>query len=161
MTLYSIISEEDTRFMTPEEQLEVVEALSLTLKDSSAEVRKDAFRCLIAFGLDGLARIIDVLDDSVSSLECKVDAVSAIGSAFSEGKVDKSRMVRVAIKALEDCLGRENDVLCEAAIGALGLIGTEAISSKGKLLALMNSKKDNSRICVKVAAALLKISPIH
>src|SRR5690242_6523641 len=123
--------------MTPEEQLEVVETLATTLKDSSAEVRKEAFRCLIGFGLDGLARIIDVLDDSVSSLDCKIEAVNAIGSAFSEGKVDKSRMVKVAIKALEDCVGRENDTLCEAAIGSLGLIGTEAIGSKPKLLALM------------------------
>ena len=147
--------------MTPEEQLEVVETLAITLKDSSPEVRKEAFRCLIGFGLDGLARIVDVLDDSVTSLECKIEAVNAIGSAFSEGKVDKSRMVKVAIKALEDCLDRENDLLCEAAIGALGLIGTEAISSKSKLLALLTSKKDNNRICVRVAAALLKISPIH
>lgn len=147
--------------MTPEEQLEVVETLAATLKDPSSEVRKDAFHCLIGFGLDGLARIIDVLDDSVSTVACKIEAVNAIGTAFSEGKVDKSRMVKVAIKALEDCLGRENDELCEAAIGALGQIGTEAISSKPKLLALMNSKKNNNKICVKVAAALLKISPIH
>ena len=147
--------------MTPEEQLEVVETLAITLKDSSPEVRKEAFRCLVGYGLDGLARIIDVLDDSVTSLECKIEAVNAIGSAFSEGKVDKSRMVKVAIKALEDCLDRENDLLCEAAIGALGLIGTEAISSKSKFLALLTSKKDNNRICVRVAAALLKISPIH
>jgi len=87
--------------------------------------------------------------------------VQAIGHAFSEGKVDKSKMVKVAIKALEDCLEKENDALSEAAIMALGLIGPQAIGSKPKLLALLTSKKDNNRICVKIGSALLNISPIH
>jgi HEAT repeat protein len=147
--------------MTPEEQLQVVETLAETLKDNSSEVRKEAFRCLVGFGVDGLGRIIDVIDDNVTSLECKREALLALGSAFAEGRVDKTKQVRMAIKALEDCLGKENDVLAEAAIDALGEIGTQAITSKEKLLALMNSKKDNNRICVKVASSLLKISPIH
>ncbi|HYG78573.1 MAG TPA: hypothetical protein VEK08_26475 [Planctomycetota bacterium] len=147
--------------MTPEEQLQVVDAVAETLKDSSPEVRKEAFHCLVGLGLDGLGRIIDVIDDSSTSLECKREAVQAIGGAFSEGKVDKTKMVKVAIKALEDCLEKENDSLTEAAIEALGDIGTQAISSKPKLLALLNAKKDNNRICVKIGSALLNISPIH
>jgi HEAT repeat protein len=147
--------------MTPEEQLQVVDTLVETLKNDSSEVRKEAFRCLIGFGLDGLARIIDVIDDNVTALECKREAVSALGNAFAEGRVDKTKQVRIAIKALEDCLGKENDILAEAAIDALGEIGTQAITSKDRLLSLMNAKKENHKICVKIAAALLKISPIN
>lgn len=147
--------------MSPEEQLQVVDAVAETLKDGSTEVRKEAFRCLVGLGLDGLGRIIDVIDDQTTSLECKREAVQAIGGAFAEGKVDKSKMAKVAIKALEECLDKENDLLCEAAIEALGDIGTQAITTKPKLLALLNTKKDNNRICVKIGSALLNISPIH
>jgi len=147
--------------MTQEEQLQVVDAVADTLKDTSPEVRKEAFHCLVGLGLDGLGRIIDVIDDQSTALDCKREAVQAIGHAFSEGKVDKSKMVKVAIKALEDCLEKENDALSEAAIMALGLIGPQAIGSKPKLLALLTSKKDNNRICVKIGSALLNISPIH
>ena len=147
--------------MSPEEQLQVVDAVAETLKDSSPEVRKEAFHCLVSLGLDGLARIIDVIDDQNTGLECKCEAVQAIGGAFSEGKVDKSKMVKVAIKALEECLDKENDLLCEAAIGALGEIGPQAINTKPKLLTLLGTKKTNNRICVKIGSALLAISPIH
>ncbi|HEY3321479.1 MAG TPA: hypothetical protein VGP72_13490 [Planctomycetota bacterium] len=147
--------------MTPEEQLLVVDAVAETLKDSSPEVRKEAFRCLIGLGLDGLGKMIDVIEDSATTPECKCEAVQAIGNAFSEGKVDKSKMVKVALKALEECMGKENDNLCEAAVEALGDIGTQAIDSKPKLLALLETKKNNNRICVKIGSAMLKISPIH
>ena len=147
--------------MTPEEQLQVVEAIAETLKDASADLRKDAFHCLIGLGLDGLARIVDVVNEPENSLDCKLQAVQAIGQAFSEGKVDKSRIVKEAIKVLEDCLDKDNDQLCEVAIEALGEIGPQAINTKGKLLALLTSKKGNNRICVRVGTALLKISPVH
>ena len=146
--------------MTPEEQLQVVDAMAETLKDGSAEVRKEAFHCLVGLGLDGLARIIDVVNES-DSLERKIEAVQALGLAFGEGKVDKSGMIKTAIKSLEECLEKENDALAEAAINALGEIGTQAIFSKPKLLALLNRKKDNNRICVKLGSALLKISPVN
>ncbi len=147
--------------MTPEEQLLVVEAVAETLKDTAPDVRKEAFRCLIGLGLDGLGRIIDVIDDASTTLDCKREAVQAIGNAFGEGKVDKSKMVKVAIKALETCLDREDDALCEAAIEAFGEIGTQAIGSKARMLALLNTKKANHRICVKIGSALLKISPMN
>ena len=147
--------------MSPEEQLQVVEAVAETLKDSSPDVRKEAFHCLVSLGLDGLGRMIDVIDDQSTSLECKCEALQAIGGAFAEGKVDKTKMVKVAIKALEDCLDKENDSLSEAAVVALGEIGTQAITTKPKLLALLSSKKENNRLCVKISSALLHISPIH
>ena len=62
--------------------------------------------------------------------------------------------VKEAIKVLEDCLDKDNDQLCEAAIEALGEIGPQAINTKGKLLALLASKKGNNRICVRVGTAL-------
>ena len=146
--------------MSPEEQLQVIEALAGTIKGSTADVRKEAFHCLIELGLDGLSRIIDVVDDPDATDECRKEAVEALGTAFSQGKVDKTGMIRHAIRALESCLTKDPTV-CEAAVVAIGDIGTEAISAKPKLLALLDGKKDNSRICVKTAAALLKVSPVH
>lgn len=147
--------------MTPEEQLQVVDAMGETLRDSSADVRREGFRCLIGLGLDGLARIVDVVNDPSTTQECKLEAVQALAQAFGQGKVDKSGMIKEAIKVLEECLGHENEQLCEAAIEALGEIGTQAINSKEKLIALLTSKKGNNRVCVKVGTALLKISPLH
>jgi hypothetical protein len=147
--------------MTPEEQLQLIDAVAETISDPSPEVRKEAFHCLLGLGLDGLARIVDIIDDQQIRLESKLEAVQALGVAFQEGRVDKTGVIKAAIRALEDCLGRENDALAEAAIQSLGEIGTQAILSKGKLLALLTSKKDNHRICVKVGSALLKISPLH
>ena len=147
--------------MSPEEQLIVVTALEETLADTSSDVRKQALHCLVALGLDGLGRIIDAIDDAKTLPACRLEAVQALGSAFSEGKVDKKAVVRMAIKALEDCLTREDDTLVEAAVDALGDIGTEAISAKPKLLALMDGKRNHHRIRVKCAAALLNISPVH
>jgi HEAT repeat protein len=147
--------------MTPEEQLQVVDAMAETLKDSSPEVRKEGFHCLVGLGLDGLARIVDVIDEPESTLQCKTEAVRALGQAFSEGKVDKSGMIKVAVKVLEDCLAKESEELREAAIEALGEIGPQAISAKDKLLELLTTKKGNNRVCVRVGTALLKISPLH
>lgn len=147
--------------MTPEEQLQLVLAINEALKDPASEVRKEALHCLLGLGLDGLGHIIDAVDDSATSLQCKIEAVEAIGRAFSEGKVDRSRMVKSAVQVLESCLERENDALAEAAIVALGEIGPQAINSKGKLLKLLDAKKDNNRIRVRIGQAVLKISPIH
>ena len=146
--------------MSPEEQLQVADTLALTLKDGSSEVRKEALSCLIALGLDGLSRIIDVIDDTSAPTETRKEAVEALGSAFSEGRVDKTGMIREAIVALEKCLKNDNP-LCEAAVTALGEIGTQAISTKPRIMALLNESKDINRICVKSASALLKISPVH
>ncbi len=145
--------------MLAEEQLQVIDALTPSLTDASQDVRREALHCMVGFGLDGLGRIIDALDDANSSSACKCDAVHAIGYAFSEGKVDKSGIVKVAIKALENCLAKED--LCSAAVDALGEIGPQAVGAKSKLLALMDGKKGQNRICVKIGAALLKISPIN
>lgn len=147
--------------MSPEEQLTLVEAISTTLKDPSSEVRKEAMHCLLGLGLDGLGHIIDAVDDSTTALQCKIEAVEAIGRAFSEGKVDRTRMVKSAVSALEACLGRENEALAEAAIIALGEIGPQAINSKPKLLKLLEEKRENNRIRVKIGLAMLKISPIN
>lgn len=147
--------------MTPEEQLQLVDAINDTLKDPSAEVRKEALHCLLGLGIDGLGRIIDAVDDNDTSLQCKIEAVEAIGRAFSEGKVDRTRMVKSAVSVLESCLERENDPLIEAAIISLGEIGPQAINSKGKLLKLLDAKKDRNRIRVQIGLAMLKISPIH
>src|ERR1700710_417481 len=107
--------------MLAEEQLLVIDALTPSLTDASQDVRKEALHCMIGFGLDGLGRIIDVLEDPTCDNACKRDAVHAIGYAFSEGKVDKSGIVKVAMKALEGCL--TNSELCAAAVDALGEIG--------------------------------------
>ncbi|MGD0091844.1 MAG: hypothetical protein ABSE73_18170 [Planctomycetota bacterium] len=147
--------------MTPEEQLQVVDAMAETLQDSSAEVRRQAFHCLIGLGLDGLARIVDVINEQTNSQDCKLQAVQALGQAFGEGKVDKTGIIKEAIKVLEVAIGAENEQLCEAAVEALGEIGTQAIFVKPKLLALLTSKKGNNRLCAKVGTALLKISPPH
>ncbi|MCY3017922.1 MAG: hypothetical protein NTW87_02670 [Planctomycetota bacterium] len=147
--------------MSPEEQLQVVDAITETLKDASADVRKEAFHCLIGLGLDGLARIVDVVNEPSNSLDCKLQAVQALGQAFSEGKVFKSGIVKEAIKVLEECLEKDNDQLCEAATEALGEIGPQAIVCKPKLLDLLTTKKGNNRICVRVGTALLKISPLN
>lgn len=147
--------------MTPEEQLQVVDAMAETLKDASAEVRKEAFHCLIGLGLDGLARIVDVINEPGTAMDCKLQAVQAMGQAFGEGKVDKTGMIKEAIKVLEQCLESDNDQLIEAAAEALGEIGTQAIFSKAKLMNLLTTKKGNNRICVKVGTALLKISPMN
>ncbi len=145
--------------MLPEEQLLVIDALTPSLTDKSADVRKDALRCMIGFGLDGLGRIIDVLEDPACDSACKCDAVHAIGYAFSEGKVGKSGIVKVAMKALENCLTKED--LCSAAVVALGEIGPQAVAAKKNLLAMLDGKKGNNLLCVKIGAALLKISPIN
>lgn len=145
--------------MLPEEQLLVIDALTPSLTDKSEDVRKEALHCLVGFGLDGLGRIIDVLEDPASDNACKRDAVHAIGYAFSEGKVDKSGIVKGAIKALESCLAKED--LCAAAVDALGEIGPQAVTAKPKLLAVLDGKKGNNSVCVKIGAALLKISPIN
>lgn len=145
--------------MLAEEQLLVIDALTPSLTDKAHEVRTEALRCLIGFGLDGLGRIIDVLEDPNCDSACKNDAVHAIGYAFSEGKVDKSGTVKMALKALENALAKED--LCAAAVDALGEIGPQAITAKSKLLALIDGKKGQNLICVKIGAALLKISPIN
>jgi hypothetical protein len=145
--------------MLAEEQLLVIDALTPSLTDASQDVRKEALHCMIGFGLDGLGRIIDVLEDPTCDNACKCDAVHAVGYAFSEGKVDKSGIVKVAMKALENCLPKEE--LCSAAVDALGEIGPQAVGAKSKLLALLDGKKGKNLLCVKIGAALLKISPIN
>ena len=50
--------------MFAEEQLQVIDALTPSLTDHSQEVRKEALHCMVGFGLDGLGRIIDVLEDA-------------------------------------------------------------------------------------------------
>jgi HEAT repeat protein len=147
--------------MTPEEQLQVVDAMAETLKDSSADVRREGFRCLVGLGLDGLSRIVDVVNEPDNRQECKLEAVQALGMAFGEGKVDRTKMTKEAIKVLQDCLANENEQLCEAAVVALGEIGSAAINGKPKLLELLTAKKGNNRLCAKVGTALLKISPLH
>ncbi|HLX60585.1 MAG TPA: hypothetical protein VKX17_04820 [Planctomycetota bacterium] len=145
--------------MLPEEQLQVIDALTPSLTDKDENVRREALHCMVGFGLDGLGRIIDVLEDANSDNACKSDAVGAIGLAFSEGKVDKSGIVKDAIKALEKCLPKPE--LCAAAVDAFGEIGPQAVSAKSKLLALLDGKKGQNMLCVKIGAALLKISPIN
>lgn len=145
--------------MLQEEQLRVIDALTPALTDNSDEVRKQALHCMIGFGPDGLGRLVDVTDDAAASTACKNDAVHAIGYAFSEGKVEKSGIVRSAIKALEKCLEKEE--LCAAAVDALGEVGPQAVSAKPKLLAMLDGKQGQNMICVKIGAALLKISPIN
>ena len=147
--------------MTPEEQLQLVDAMVETLKDPAAEVRREAFQCLIGLGLDGLASIVDVINEPANSHDCKLQAVQALGQAFGEGKVDKTGMIKEAIKVLEQAIATDDERLCEAAAEALGEIGTQAILTKPKLLALLAAKKGNNRLCVKVGTALLKISPLH
>jgi len=147
--------------MTPEEQLQLAEAMEETLKDPSAEVRREAFHCLIGLGEDGLARIVDVISEPNNSHDCKLQAVQALGQAFGEGKVDKTGMIKGAIKVLEKAIATDDERLCEAAAEALGEIGTQAIFTKPRLLALLAAKKGNNRLCVKVGTALLKISPPH
>lgn len=145
--------------MLPEEQLQVIDALTPSLTDKNDDVRREALHCLVGFGLDGLCRIIDVLEDPNSDNACKGDAVRAIGYAFSEGKVDKGGIVKLAIKALENCLPKPE--LCSAAVDALGEIGPQAVSAKPKLLALLDGKKGQNLLCVRIGSALLKISPIN
>ncbi|MEI6232582.1 MAG: hypothetical protein WCT04_05995 [Planctomycetota bacterium] len=145
--------------MLAEEQLLVIDALTPSLTDKAQDVRNEALHCMIGFGLDGLGRIIDVLEDPACDSACKNDAVRAIGYAFSEGKVDKSGIVKVVIKALETCLTKDD--LCSAAVDALGEIGPQAVAAKSKLLAMLDGKKGKNLICVKIGAALLKISPIN
>ncbi len=103
--------------MLPEEQLLVIDALTPSLTDKSEDVRREAAHCLVGFGLDGLGRIIDVLEDSNCEPACKRDAVNAIGYAFSDGKVDKGGIVKGAIKALER-LPREGGFGAAAAVDA-------------------------------------------
>jgi HEAT repeat protein len=145
--------------MRAEEQLQVIEALTPALTDASDDIRKQALHCLVGFGPDGLGRIVDVLDDEKASIQAKCDAAHAIGAAFSEGKVDKSGIVKVAFKALEKAL--ESADLCESAVTALGAIGPAAVLAKPKLLALLDGKRGNNALCVKIGAALLAISPIN
>jgi len=147
--------------MTTEEQLQLIDAMEETLKDPAAEVRREAFHCLIGLGLDGLARIVDVINEPNNSHDCKLQAVQALGQAFGEGKVDKTGMIKEAIKVLEQAIATDDERLCEAAAEAIGEIGTQAIFTKPKLLALLTAKKGNNRLCVKVGTALLKISPPH
>jgi HEAT repeat protein len=147
--------------MRPEEQLQVIEVLAQSISDSAPEVRRQAFACLVGFGMDGLDRIIDVIDNEKTSRDCRRDAVHALGGAFSEGKVDKAPMIKLAITALEECLANPDGELCEAAVDALGDIGPPAIAAKSKLLALLDGKKGQNKLCVKIAAALLKVSPVH
>lgn len=146
--------------MTPEEQLRVIEVVAAALKDASADVRKEALHCLVGLGTDGLGRIVDVIDDAATTPECRAEAVRALGNAFAEGRVDKSGMIKTAIHALETCLARDDKALAEAAVDALGDIGTLAIAAKPKLLALLDGTQDN-RLRVKATAALLKVSPVH
>ena len=145
--------------MLQEEQLRVIEALTPALTDKNEDVRRQALHCLIAFGPDGLGRLVDVIDDANAGDASKNDAVQALGNAFSEGKVEKSGIVKTAIKALEKCL--EKEALCAAAVVALGEIGPQAVSAKPKLLALLDGKIGQNALCVKIGAALLNISPIN
>jgi hypothetical protein len=147
--------------MTPEEQLQLADTLFQTLKDDAQDVRKEALHCLMAIGTDGLGRVIDCVEDDSVALPCKIDAIEAIGRAFSEGKVDRSSMVKSAVGALEKCIDREHDGLCEAAISSLGEIGPQAINAKPHLLKLLDEKKENNRLRVKISHALLRISPVH
>ena len=126
--------------MLAEEQLQVIDALTPSLTDSSHDVRSEVLRCMVGFGLDGLGRIIDVLEDPTCDNACKNDAVHAIGYAFSEGKVDKSGIVKIAIKALENCLTKE-DLSAPRRLTALGEIGPQTVAAKSKPAGAARRKK--------------------
>jgi len=144
--------------MLQEEQLRVIEALTPALSDKQEDVRKQALHAMIGYGPDGLGRLVDLIEDSTRDTICKRDAIHAIGYAFSEGKVEKTGIVKSAIKALEKSLEKE-ELRCEA-VDALGEIGPQAVSAKPKLFALLDGKQNNNLLCVKISEALLKISPI-
>lgn len=144
--------------MLQEEQLRLIEALTPALSDKDEEVRKQALHAMIGYGPDGLGRLVDLIEDAASDVACKRDAIHAMGYAFSEGKVEKSGIIKSAIKALEKCLEKEE--LCGGAVDALGEIGPQAVTAKPKLFALLDGKRGNNLVCVKIGEALLKISPI-